>query len=65
MTAAQIVTIKPQDAVVEYQIVEVIDGQPPRILSHGHQLNIALVPLPSDEELQASVNADAESKGLL
>jgi hypothetical protein len=65
MTAAQIVTIKPQDGIVEYQIVEVLDGQSPRILSHGHQLTIELTAEQTGAELQAAVEVDASEKGLL
>jgi len=59
MKTAQIVTIKPQDGVVEYQIV---DGG---ILSHGHQLAIELTAEQTGVDLQMAVNADAEAKSLL
>lgn len=61
MKTAQIVTIKPQDGIVEYQIIDAAGV----IVSHGHQFAIDLTPDLTGAGLQVSVNGDAESKGLL
>jgi len=60
MKTATIVTIKPQDNQVEYAIYE---GE--TLLSHGHILSIALTPEQTGADLQAAVDAEATSLGLL
>ncbi len=61
MNSAEIVTIKPQDGVIEYQI----KGPGGELLGHGYQVSLELTAELTGADLQTAVNADAEARNLL